>query len=173
VPAVTDPDVQMGKNGGTVVVVAGWSASAEIQAYGICVRDAQELQVVINIATAWKGHWWFSGQRPFYDVKALGDLSTFGKQQAQETFAGRLPHTAKQGGNKLTALLAITARSLLMDGIGNEPKLARGVYPSSRNANNDTEVLSDFSHRLRTTVSKVRLAKRGEPLFFAFSRVSI
>jgi hypothetical protein len=40
-----------------------------------------------------------------------------------------------------------------------------GVFPSSSSNNNDTDVLSDFTHRLRTTVSKVRLAKRGEPLF--------
>lgn len=163
--AGTDTDVQMGKNGGAVVVVAGWSANAKIQSYGICVQDAQELQDVINIATEWNGHWWFSAQRTFYSINALGDLSTYGKQQAQETFAKQLTHTAKQGGSKLTALLTITARSLLMDGIGDESKLAWGVYPSSSSANDDTEVLSDFTHRLRTTVSKVQLAKKGKPLF--------
>ena len=37
-------------------------------------------------------------------------------------------------------------------------------YPRLLSAD-DTEVLSDFTHRLRTTVSKVRMAKKGEPLF--------
>ena len=34
-----------------------------------------------------------------------------------------------------------------------------------QSANNDSEVLSDFTHRLRTTVSRVRFAERNQPLF--------
>ena len=37
------------------------------------------------------------------------------------------------------------------------------VSVSSRN--DDTEVLSDFTHRLRTTVSRAQMSRRGEPLF--------
>lgn len=40
-----------------------------------------------------------------------------------------------------------------------------GVYPSSSSSNNDTEVLSDFTSRLRTTVSTVHMARKGIPLF--------
>lgn len=52
-----------------------------------------------------------------------------------------------------------------MDGIGTEKKILWGVYPSSASANDDDEVLSDFTHRLRTTVSRVHFAERGQPLF--------
>jgi hypothetical protein len=69
------------------------------------------------------------------------------------------------GGNRLNALLAITARSLLTDENIAESDLLWGVYPSSSSNNDDNEVLSDFTHRLRTTVSRVRFSKRGEPLF--------
>lgn len=44
-------------------------------------------------------------------------------------------------------------------------KLFWGVYPSSSSANDDSEVLSDFVQRLRTSASSVHFARRGEPLF--------
>lgn len=65
----------------------------------------------------------------------------------------------------MNALLAMVARSLLTQGVDSFPKLFWGVFPSSASDNSDSEVLSDFTHRLRTTVSKVRMARKGEPLF--------
>jgi hypothetical protein len=52
-----------------------------------------------------------------------------------------------------------------MDGVGAQKDLLWGVYPSSNSTNLDEEILSEFTHRLRTTVSRVRFAKPGEPLF--------
>jgi hypothetical protein len=52
-----------------------------------------------------------------------------------------------------------------MAGINNAENLLWGVYPSSNSDNLDDEVLSDFTHRLRTTVSRVHYSKRGAPLF--------
>lgn len=65
----------------------------------------------------------------------------------------------------LAALLAVTARSLLISNIDQAPDLLWGVYPSSGNTAGTDEVLTDFTHRLRTTTSRVRYAKAGEPLF--------
>lgn len=42
-------------------------------------------------------------------------------------------------------------------------------YPLSSSDNSDADTLSDFTHRLRTTVSRVRFSKRGEPLFIRHS----
>jgi hypothetical protein len=52
-----------------------------------------------------------------------------------------------------------------MEGLGADKKLLWGVYPSSNSLNDDHEVLSDFTHRLRTTVPRVRYSERGQPLF--------
>lgn len=163
--AAKDLDVQMGKNGKALLVAAGWSSSSQVKALGIQVTDAQQLQEVIALSGGWPGDWWFSGAMPRYKICALADLSTYGKSNPQQLFAKKLTATAKQGGVRLTALLAVTARSLLMDGIGVESDLLWGVYPSSASGNDDQEILSDFTHRLRTTVSRVRFAQRGEPLF--------
>src|SRR5690348_4308907 len=52
-----------------------------------------------------------------------------------------------------------------MDGFGSELNLVWGVYPSSSSGNDDREILSDFSHRLRTTISRSHFCKKGQPLF--------
>lgn len=52
-----------------------------------------------------------------------------------------------------------------MEGTNQVKDLVWGVYPSSCSDNDDTDVLCDFTHRLRTTVSRVRYAQRGAPLF--------
>ncbi|CUJ75412.1 Uncharacterised protein [Achromobacter xylosoxidans] len=162
-------DVQMGKNGGAVLVAAGWSNAPEVRALGIRVDTAQQLQEVIDLTSGWAGQWWYSGRATRYQVRALADLSGYGKADAQVVFARRLTDTVKNGGSRLNALLAVTARSLLTDGTGSQQNLVWGVYPSSASGNDDTEVLSDFTHRLRTTVSQVRFAKRDEPLFVRHS----
>lgn len=158
-------DVQMGKNGGAVLVGARWTDSKEACELGIGVDDAVQLQEVLELIAAWPGQWWFSGDMPLYRIRALADLSTYGKSLTQVAFAGKLTAAVKQGGSQLQALLAITARSLLQEGLADIKDLFWGVYPSSSSANNDSEILSDFAHRLRTTVSRVRFAKPGEPLF--------
>jgi hypothetical protein len=163
--ATKDEDVQMGKNGGAVLVAAGWSTDREVKALGIRVDNAQQLQEVIDLTDGWSGQWWFSADQIHYKVRALADLSGYGVSDAQEVFGRKLTETIKNGGSRLNALLAVTARSLLSDGTISHKDLLWGVYPSSNSANEDNEVLSDFTHRLRTTVSRVRFAKRQEPLF--------
>lgn len=163
--AAKDEDVQMGKNGGAVVVAAGWSTATQVIPLGIRVDNAQQLQEVIDLTAGWPGQWWFWGNNVQYKVCALADLSQYGRTFTQQEFAQKLKNTVKNGGSRLNALLAVTARSLLMDGTGTQKDLVWGVYPSSDSANDDSEILSDFTHRLRTTVSRVRYAKRDEPLF--------
>lgn len=158
-------DVQMGKNGGAVLIAAGWSTDHIVRALGIEAADGAALQEIVNLASSWVGKWWFVGDEERYRVRALADLSGFAQSDAQQTFAKRLTTTVKAGGAKLNALLAVTARSILIDDIVEQPNLFWGVYPSSSSDNDDTEVLSDFSHRLRTTLSRVRYAARDNPLF--------
>lgn len=164
--ATKDDDVQMGKNGGAILVAAGWSSSTLVKSLGIGVSDAQQFREVVELTASWKGHWWFAGGNGRYGVRALADLSGYGKTNTQQSYAQKLTNTVKNGGSRLNALLAVTSRSLLMDGVGQQKDLVWGVYPSSNSDNADNEVLSDFTHRLRTTVSRVRFCKRGEPLFF-------
>lgn len=163
--ATKDEDVQMGKNGGAVLVAAGWSTDREVKALGIRVDNAQQLKEVIDLTAGWSGQWWFSGDQDRYKVRALADLSGYAVSNTQEVFGRKLTDTVKNGGSRLNALLAVTARSLLTDGTISPNDLLWGVYPSSSSNNDDSEVLSDFTHRLRTTVSRVRFAKRDEPLF--------
>lgn len=163
--ATKSEDVQMGKNGGAVLVAAGWSTDRDVRALGICVDNAQQLQEVIRLTAGWSGQWWFSSDKPRYKIRVLADLSGYAVTNAQEVFAANLTRTVKNGGSRLNALLAVTARSLLTDGTISPKDLLWGVYPSSSSHQGDKEVLSDFTHRLRTTVSRVRFAKREEPLF--------
>ena len=149
-------DVQMGKNGGAVLVACGWSTDPQVAALGIRISSAADLKEVIELTEGWSGKWWFSVDAPRYNVRALSDLSTkkYGLTGTQQAFALGLTSTVKNGGAKLNALLAVTARSLLMEGFGTMSGLVWGVYPSSKSLNDDSEVLSDFAHRLRTTVSR-------------------
>jgi hypothetical protein len=163
--AAKDEDVQMGKNGHAVLIAAGWSGARQVEPLGIRISNAAQLQEVINLMAGWSGRWWFSGDAPRYRVRALSDLSGYGKSVTQQEFAQRLTNTVKNGGSRLNALLTVTARSLLMEGTDAVKDLVWGVYPASSSTNVDTDILSDFTHRLRTTVSRVRFSKRGEPLF--------
>lgn len=163
--ATKDEDVQMGKNGKALLIAGGWSDAPQVVGLGIRVDSATEFQEVIDLTAGWSGQWWFAGDSPGYRVRALSDLSGYGKPITQQDFAQRLTNTVKNGGSRLNALLAVTARSLLMDGAASAKDLVWGVYPSSSSDNDDTEILSDFTHRLRTTVSRVRFSKRHEPLF--------
>lgn len=158
-------DVQMGKNGGAVLIAAGWSTDRYVTTLGIQVRTPQEFKEVVDLSAGWDGGWWHEGQEPWYSVRALCDLSGFNKSFTQVEFASRVTNTVKGGGPRLLALLTVTARSLLKSGYGQVKDLMWGVYPSSSSSNDDTEILSDFTHRLRTTVSAARYAKRSSPLF--------
>jgi len=163
--ATKSEDVQMGKNGGALLVGAGWSTDPQVKALGVGVADAAQFREVIQLTANWTGQWWFTGVAPRYRVLALSDLSGYGRSVTQQEFARRLTATVKNGGTRLTALLAITARSLLMDGTQSVKDLLWGVYPSSNSTNDDNDTLCGFTHGLRTTVSRVRFAERGAPLF--------
>lgn len=162
-------DVQMGKNAQAVLIAGGWANDRQVEALGIRVATAQELQDTLKLIQGWSGRWWFSGQAKNYGLRALSDLSGMYTSSDQAAFGRRVTTIVKNGGPRLMALLAITSRSLLMDGVDKLDDLLWGVYPSSKSTNDDTEVLSDFTHRLRTTVSRVRLAKVGVPLFIRHS----
>lgn len=163
--AVKAEDVAMGKNCGAVLVAADWSTDRRVQQLGISVASGSELFEVVKLTADWNGGWWFSGQMPHYSVRALADLSQFYKSQDQQRFAERLKVVVKQGSLRLTPLLTTTLKSMLIDGLAKEKDLMWGVYPSSRSSNPDSEVLSDFTHRLRTAGSRVHFAKRNAPLF--------
>lgn len=163
--ATKPEDVQMGKNGRALLVAGGWASNPQVEGLGIKVANVAELQEVLSLTAGWSGRWWFAAQGQKYSVFALSDLSGYGKSFDQQVFAQRLTDVVKNGGSRLNALLVLTARSLLMDGVDQVADLLWGVYPSSSSDNDDTDVLCDFTHRLRTTVSRVRHAKRGIPLF--------
>ncbi len=159
-------DIRMGKNGPAVLVAAGWveSDTPAVKNLGIRVDDAAQFAQVVNLSSKWSGQWWFSGNEARYNIRALADLSQYHKTVDQQLFGEKVTATVKGGGARLNALLATTARSLMNDPITKQATLW-GVYPSSSSNNLDEETLSDFTHRLRTTVSRVRFASRGVPLF--------
>lgn len=163
--ATKPDDIQMGKNAQAVLIAGGWTTSPPVAALGIKVDDASQLVETLTLTQGWMGQWWFSGSTKNYQIRALSDLSSLYRSADQADFSRRVTSIVKSGGPRLMALLAITSRSLIMEGFDNAENLLWCVYPSSRSQNNDTEVLSDFTHRLRTTVSRVRMAKRGVPLF--------
>lgn len=163
--AANREDIMMGKNGNAVVVAANWSKDHQVKALGIQAKHGDDLSQIIQLTGSWEGDWWYSGSAAGYEVRVLGDLSTYYKPADQEIFATQLKATVKHGGPKLNALLALTARSALIEGLGKLDDTLWGVFPSSSSDNKDAEVLSDFCHRLRTTVSKVRFCKKGQPLF--------
>lgn len=163
--AATQDDMQMAKNGRAVLIAAAWSNDHVVRNLGIKVASPSELEELIQLTNGWNGHWWFEGDDQKYRVRALIDLSQYGKDASQQLFAGKLTNTVKNGGVRLTAILTIAARSLLIDGVDGLDDLFWAVYPSSKSANDDSEVLSEFTHRLRTTVSRVRFGRVGAPLF--------
>lgn len=161
----SETDIAMGKNGKAVIVAAGWSSDKKVSELGIQVDSAASFKEVLRLTSQWDGKWWFSGTGSTYSVHALSDLSTFGKAFDQQQFRSHLTNTIKNGGPRLNALLAVIARSLIAEGVGSRKQLLWSVFPSSSSSNNDSEVLSDFTHRLRTTLSNVHMARRNVPLF--------
>lgn len=166
--ASTDTDLQMAKNGGALLVGAGWSADKKIAGLGLKVDSGTALQELFRLTDGWSGQWWFKAAgHVSYTVRALVDLSSYGNSlpASQIEFSNKLTKTVKGGGNQLSALLAVAARSLTADGFGKMSDQFWGVYPSSKNTAKDDEVLTEFSHRLRTTLCRYHFAKQGEPLF--------
>jgi hypothetical protein len=168
--AATEDDLRMAKNGGAMLIAAGWVTASKVNSFGVKVKDTHELVEIIGILGGWSGHWWAKVSSPTYNICALADLSSFYKEDDQVKFSSRVTQTVKQGGVKETALLTICARSLLIDQISDKVSLAFGVYPSSSSSNDDNEVLSEFTHRLRTIVSQVHFAKKNEPLFIRHTK---
>ncbi|HCU0831860.1 hypothetical protein OLM64_07485 [Pseudomonas aeruginosa] len=167
--AVNEVDMQMAKAGGAILIAAAWSSERRIVGLGMKVSSIDELQEVIDVTRGWTGNWWYSGQGESYDVRALVDLSSRYVSDDQAIFARKVTNTVKNGGARLTALLAVTCRSMMIDQVLTG-RLFWGVYPSSSSANNDSEVLSDFVQRLRTSASNVHFARRGEPLFIRHTK---
>ncbi|WP_367863233.1 hypothetical protein [Pseudomonas guariconensis] len=165
----SDEDYMMGKNGQAILIAAGWSSNAKAKSLGIQVATPSELKEVFDLTNNWPGSWWFSGTGPNYGVRALADLSSYGAGTTQVQFSQKVTAAVKQGAGPLNALLAITARSLLLEWGGEKKGVLFGVFPSSNPANHNNEVLTDFTHRLRTTVSRAQHASREEPLFVRHS----
>lgn len=162
--AANDTDIRMGKNGRAVLAAAGWINDPHIGTLGIRVDNSAQFEELIKLSGNWADSWWFSSNTANYCVRALADLSKYYKPVNQQDFADKVTATVKNGGSRLNALLAVTARSLANDAATAKANLW-GVYPSSKSSNQDDETLSDFTHRLRTTVTRVLYAERGEPLF--------
>ncbi|WP_263261891.1 hypothetical protein [Pseudomonas sp. RIT-PI-S] len=167
--AVKADDIAMAKNGRAVLVPAAWSREVRVRDLGLLIASPGELEDLVNLTAGWQGQWWFEGHGANYSVRALVDLSTYGKNISQQEFARKLTATAKGGGARLAALLAIIARSMLLSNIDQTANLLWGVYPSSSNVSKSPEVLTEFTRRLRTTTSLVRYATDGEPLFIRHS----
>ncbi|MEX1826883.1 hypothetical protein [Luteibacter sp. CQ10] len=158
-------DMRMGKNGGAILIAGGWSQDPDVKSLGIHVAHAAELVQTLQLIDGWKGKWWFTATAPTYGVRALADLSGKYVEAEQQQFAARITHAAKQGGVGLNPLLAVAVRSLMGDQVHTVRNQFWGVYPSSSSNNTDQEVLSDFSHRLRTTLGRYQMARRDTPLF--------
>lgn len=163
--AASADDLQMAKNGKAVLVAAGWSTDPQIVKFGQKIDSVPELEHLTVLTNGWNGKWWFDGRADNYTVHALVDLSTLHKGVTQQQFAQKLKLTVKNGGARLAALLAVTARSMLINNIDQAANLLWGVYPSSGNTAGTDEVLTEFTHRLRTVTSRVQFAKAGVPLF--------
>lgn len=168
--AVNETDMQMAKTGGAILIEGTWSTDKRVAGLGMKVSDMDQLREVIDVSRGWTSQWWYKGIGSSYDVRALVDLSSNRYvSNDQAAFARKITNTAKNGGARLTALLAITCRSLKMDNVL-DGQLFWTIFPSSGSANDDTEVLSDFVQRLRTAASGVHFAKRGDPLFIRHTK---
>jgi len=159
-------DVQMAKNGKAVLISMAWLPDSYAAKYGISVTSPAELAEVVNLLSTWPGQWYFEATSPPYNVLSLSNISGKGVTAAQERWAGQIVATIKAGGPRLTALLTVAARSVLMSGLAPKKDLIFGLYPSSRSRNDDSEILSNLTQRVRTVTAKCQLARQGRPLFF-------
>ena len=52
----------MGKNGGAVLVAAGWSSTPHISKLGIQAKTVAEFAQILQFSAGWSGKWWHSGR---------------------------------------------------------------------------------------------------------------
>lgn len=161
----SNEDVQMAKNGGAVLVSAGWLPPVPSAGYGVSAGSIDDFREISNLVAAWPGAWYFEGTEDRYSVNVLADVSGKNVTTAQASWANRIVNIVKGGHPRLQALLAVAARSLLRSGIARQSDVMFGLYPSSNSSNDDSDILSDFTHRLRTTTVRSHFAKKGTPLF--------
>jgi len=167
--AANQADMRMGKNGDAVLIAANWCADSYVRTLGIDVLDAKEFEEALALCDGWNAAWWYEGNQPHYAVRALADLSSKNATSPQRDFSAKITAVVKGGGPQLKSMLVTACRSLLASGFQHGDTLW-SVYPSSRVTSGDSEVLSNFTHRLRTTVSNMRLARVDEPLFLRHTR---
>lgn len=160
-------DVEMGKNGQAVLVAAGWTKDPRVADLGIRVATPAQFEAAMRLVSGWGGDWWYQHTGEQYAVRVLCDLSSKGAASAaQVAFSERMTTIVKKQGTELWGLLTCLARSMLVEGFGTPGrKTMWGVFPSSSSRNDDSDSMCDFTHRLRTTVTRVHMAKRGKPLF--------
>lgn len=94
--AASDDDIPMAKNGGGLLIAAGWVANPKVTNLGIKASTPQEFLALISLFESWNGHWWYEVDQAKYDVRALVDLSTLGKGTDQRAFGDRLKATVKK-----------------------------------------------------------------------------
>ena len=159
-------DVAMAKNSGAVLVSAGWAADEAARGVGLKVESPGEVDELARLVREWSGQTYLHAEGAGYTVDALCDASSHRYvTDEQRLFGEDVAQAVKHGTPQLNQILTVTAGSLMRKGISEVDDLRWGVYPSSSMRGADEETLSDFTHRLRTTVSRVQFAKRGESLF--------
>lgn len=166
----TRDDLQMAKNGHTMMVSVNWATDDYIRKLAMPLRSPKNIADISNIISQWKGHWWYSNKTKDYTVHSLSDLSSINKGADQEDFYNRMVPVIKCGGTKLNAFLALVIRSFIKDKYNELDNLMFCTFPSSSSRNDDTETLSPFTHKLRISVSNVKICKVGEPLFLRHSQ---
>lgn len=89
--ATTPDDMQMGKNGGAVLVAGAWSSDQKVRSLGIQVAGGAELVEVVNLTAGWPGAWWFSGTASSYcaPAGAQGLEASLGRRRLGVPGAGR------------------------------------------------------------------------------------
>lgn len=159
-------DIQMSTNNSALLVGAGWVDDEGVTERGLKVPHPNELEGLVKLYADWDGRSWYRAQGPSYTVEALCDVSTLRKGLEQERFGGLVTDAVKHATPRLNGLLAVAAGTLVRSGVIHEGDLLWGAYPSSKSTNEEEEAMCDFTHRLRTSLSRVWFAKREVPLFW-------
>lgn len=159
-------DIQMSVNNNALLVGAGWVDDEYIAKTGLKASEPGDIGDLARLYAEWEGRSWYRAAGPGYTVEALCDISTWQKGIEQQRVGELVKDAVKHATPRLNGLLAVAAGSLVRTGIIHEGDLLWGAYPSSASTNEEEEAMCDFTHRLRTSLSRVKLAKRGEPLFW-------
>lgn len=159
-------DIQMSTNNSALLVAAGWVDDEYVTQTGLKVPHPSELEGLVKLYSEWDGRSWYRAQGPAYTVEALCDISTLYKGLEQQRFGGLVTDAVKHATPRLNGLLAVAAGTLVRSGVIHASDLLWGAYPSSASSNEEEEAMCDFTHRLRTSLSRMKFAKREEPLFW-------